>query len=83
MELDEAKLRSLLDEAVPWLEQPNWRFFWRNPFYSGAPKKDFSQVNAAQQAGNLMLECFGRNDASGFVEDPRNGLGGTVAVTGL
>eukprot|EP00434_Breviolum_minutum_P022129 symbB.v1.2.019535.t4/scaffold1599.1/size109767/5 len=26
-------------------------------------------VNAAQQAGNLMLECFGRNDAHAFVEE--------------
>ena len=33
---------------------------------SGLP---WSKVNAAQQAGNLMLECFGRNDAHAFVED--------------
>eukprot|EP00438_Fugacium_kawagutii_P021318 Skav200339 [mRNA] locus=scaffold26:80374:82152:- [translate_table: standard] len=26
-------------------------------------------VSAAQQAGNLMLECFGRNDAPGCVEE--------------
>lgn len=40
MELDEVRLRCLLDEAV----------------------------GAAQQAGNLMLECFGRSDAPGVEE---------------